>query len=101
VEPALAEAMLAYGAEHAHRWLKVLDEHMLGGRDFVCGDEITVADYLGASFVTLGEIADFDLAAYPNILAWLGRMRGRAQWAPTYAMFYGMAAMIRGAKQAA
>ncbi len=96
-----AQGMMAYGKDHSARWLKVLNQHMLGERPFVCGEAITVADYLGASFVTLGQIADFDLSAYPNIEAWLGRMQALAHWPATYAAFGGLVAMLRAPAQAA
>jgi glutathione S-transferase len=95
LDPVLSQGILAYGEAHAPRWLKVLDQHMLGGRDFVAGDHISLADYLGASFVTLGEIAAFDLSPYPNIQAWVARMKARPHWHQTYAAFYGLVAAIR------
>ena len=95
LDPVIAQGVMAYGEEHCVRWLKVLDEHMLAGRKFVCGDEITLADYLGASFVTLGEVAAFDLSPYPNITAWLARMEARPAWAATYAGFRGLVAFLR------
>jgi len=101
LDPQIGRSLLAYGAEHAGRWLKVLDRHMLGDRAFVCGDEISLADYLGASFVTLGEIVDFDLSAYPNVGRWLARMQALPGWAGTFSAFYGLAAAIRGQAQAA
>ncbi|MGZ6040196.1 MAG: glutathione S-transferase family protein [Phenylobacterium sp.] len=101
LDPQIGRMLLAYGAEHAGRWLTILDRHMLGQRPFVCGDEISIADYLGASFVTLGEIVDFDLSAYPNVQRWLGRMQALHHWPATYAAFYGLASAIRGQAQAA
>lgn len=99
LDPVLAQGLMAYGEEHAVRWLKVLDEHMLGGRDFVCGDEISLADYLGISFVTLGELAAFDLSPYPNIEAWVARMRARPAFERTWAGFNGLVSFIRAQAQ--
>ncbi|MGB3810688.1 MAG: glutathione S-transferase family protein [Parvibaculum sp.] len=79
------------GTHYSERYLNVLDRHMLNGRPFVCGDEITVADYLGATYVGLGAYIDFDFSRYPNIAAWLGRMRAREGWEPAYAAFNGFA----------
>lgn len=95
IDEVLAQGLIAYGEEHAHRWLKVLDEHMLGERPYVCGDQITLADYAGSAFVTLGEASAFDLSAYPNITAWIGRMKARPHWDAVYAGFYGMVSAIR------
>jgi glutathione S-transferase len=93
--PELLGMMAEYGREHAGRWLKVLDEQMLGARPYVCGQEISLADYLGASFVLLGQFVDFDLSPYPNINAWLERMQARPTWEATYAGFHGLVAAIR------
>jgi len=101
LDPQIGQALMAYGAEHAVRWLKLLDERMLGGRPYVCGDEISIADYLGGSFVTLGEIAAFDLSPYPNITAWLERLRAGPNWNATYANFGGLVSMVRGMAMAA
>jgi glutathione S-transferase len=95
LDPVLAEGLMAYGEEKAPRWLKVLDQHMLAGKSYVCGDEISLADYLGASFVTLGEIAAFDLSPYPNIEAWVARMKARRHWDGAYAGFYGLVSALR------
>ncbi len=95
VDPMLAQAMVAFGEEHAPRWLKVLDEHMLAGREFVCGETITLADYAGASFVTLGEAAAFDLSPYPNITGWVARMKARKNWDAVYAGFNGMVSAMQ------
>ena len=102
VDPELASAMTAFGAEHAPRWLAVLDQHMLGDRPFVCGAEISLADYLGAAFVTLGEAIDFDLSPYPNVQRWIARMKKLPSWDETYAGFNGfVSALQAGQAQAA
>lgn len=96
LDPVIAQGLMTYGESHCVRWLKVLDEVMLKDRKFLCGDDITLADYLGAAYVTLGEIAAFDLSPYPNIEAWVARMKARSHWDKTYAGFYGMVAVLRG-----
>jgi glutathione S-transferase len=87
--------LMAYGREHAPRWLKVLDQSMLADRPYVCGDHISLADYLGLSFVLLGGLANYDFAPYPNIQAWIARMRARPSYVPTYAAFDTMVAFMR------
>ena len=101
LSPELSQAIMAYGREHAPRWLKVLDQHMLAGHDYVCGDRVSLADYIGLSFVLLGGLADFDFTPYPNIEAWIARMQARPSYAATYGPFNQMVAMIRGQQQAA
>ncbi|MGA0606105.1 glutathione S-transferase family protein [Phenylobacterium sp. VNQ135] len=89
------QRLKAYGAKHAPRWLTVLDRHTLGDRAYVCGDEITLADYLGVSYVLLGEIAGFDFTPYPNIQAWIARMQARPHFGDVFERFVGMAAFFR------
>jgi glutathione S-transferase len=101
MEPELSQALMAYGRAHAPRWLTVLDRHMLEGKPFVGGDEITLADYLALSQVLLGELADFDFAPYPNIERWLQTMQARPAFAATYAAFFGMVGFFKGQRQAA
>ena len=89
------QGLAACGEEQANRWLKVLDAQMLGGRPYVCGHQVTLADYPGAAFVTLGEAVAFDLSAYPNVLAWIDRMKSRPSWDGVYAGFNGMLSALR------
>jgi glutathione S-transferase len=99
--PEMKAAMIAFGREHAPRWLKVLDQHMLAGGPYICGETITIADYLGLSFVRLGALADYDFSAYPNITAWLARMTARPAYAPTYAAFETLAVFVTSQTRAA
>jgi glutathione S-transferase len=87
--------LMAYGREHCPRWLRVLDRWMLAGQPYVCGDQVTLADYLGLSFVLLGGLANYDFSPYPNIQAWVARMQARPSYVPTYAAFDTMVAFTR------
>jgi glutathione S-transferase len=60
-------------------WLRDLDAD-IGGHDFLCGDRITIADYLGAAYVCAGEALGCCLNAYPNIDRWLVKMRRLKSW---------------------
>jgi glutathione S-transferase len=101
IDRALAQAMMAFGREHCGRWLTILDQQMLGDRPFVCGETISLADYLGASFVMLRELVDYDLSPYPNVQRWLANLETRPHWDATYAGFYGLVAAIHGPAQRA
>lgn len=82
------------GREAFTRLFGILDAR-LAGQAFVCGDELTLADYLGAVHLGMGELIDFDFAPWPNIAAWLDRMKARPSWGEVHAAFYGLAAMLR------
>ncbi len=80
---------LAWSRAKARHWLEILDRYLLGGKTrFVCGDTITLADFMGACFVTLGDVIRLDFSAYPNIARWLGDMKALPYWNSTQEVFY-------------
>lgn len=90
-------ATLAWAKERAAAWMQVLDSHMLGsGNAYLCGAEITIADYYAAPFVALAEAVGSDLAAYPNVKRWLGRMKQLKSWAKVNEVISGYAASLKG-----
>jgi glutathione S-transferase len=86
---------VAWSLERAKNWMKVLDEKLLGPKKtYLCGEQITIADYYGASFVHLAEVVGSDLSAYPNVKAWLDRMKKRPTWDKVYAAINGFASQL-------
>lgn len=82
-------ATLAWGREKSRNWLTILDRNLLGPRNtFVCGDSITLADYLGAAFLTVGEVIRLDYSPWPNVKRWLDRMKARPSWSKVNEGFY-------------
>ena len=82
-------AVIAAGRERAKKWLNVLDAHILGAKNrFVCGNEVSIADYLGAAMVTVAEVVRLDFAAYPNIRRWTGNVKALPGWAKANEGFY-------------
>ncbi len=76
---------VAWGQERARNWMRVLDQKLLGpDKAYLCGNELTIADYYGASFVHLSEVVGSDLSAYPNVRRWLDRMKARSSWNKVY-----------------
>jgi glutathione S-transferase len=73
-------AQLEWARERAQKWLKVLNDHILGSRSYLCGDAITIADYFAVSYVALAELTGSDFSAFPNVKAWLGRMKALKAW---------------------
>jgi glutathione S-transferase len=84
--------MEAKGLEKVRHRLGVLNDHMIGDNDFVCGPNITLADYFGLPVLTLGELVDFDLSPWPNVQRWVANMKSRPGWAPVDVAFQGMKA---------
>lgn len=82
-------AIVSAGRERTKKWLGTLDAHIIGpAHAYVCGNEISIADYFGAAMVTAGEVIRLDYSAYPNILRWLGRVKARPSWAKVNEGFY-------------
>lgn len=80
---------LDWARRNAVRWLDVLNEHWLGGDNrYVCGERITIADYLGIAQVTVGEAAHVDYSRWPNVARWIARMKDRPTWARVNEAFY-------------
>jgi glutathione S-transferase len=88
-DDAVQAGTIAYGREKALGWLKILDQSLIGPRNkFLCGDSITIADYLGAIMVIGGESIGADYSAYPNIRRWLDQMKALRSWQSVNAVFY-------------
>lgn len=81
-------AVLAWGRERARQWLDILDASLLGSHAFVCGDALTIADFLGAAYLTLGEVVRLDYSRWRNVSRWLAAMKARPSWAKVNEGFY-------------
>lgn len=70
--------------ENFHRFAAVLNEH-LAGRDYILGDDVTVADFAvgAASALALHPQSQVPLDAYPNVKAWYLRLESLPSWQST------------------
>jgi glutathione S-transferase len=93
--PATQADVLARAAQRAAKWLRILDTCYLAEAGYLCGDEPTIADYLGACYVTLGDWIGYDLSPYPNVSRWLKAMRARPSWDATHGAFDALVAQMR------
>lgn len=87
--PGAADEHLARSRELAEAKLTVLNDHILGDRPFVCGARVSLADYFGLPLVALGELVDFDLSPWPQVQAWVERMKSRPAWPTVDTAFQG------------
>ena len=86
-----------WGKEQSKKWLKLLDSHWIGpNKNYLCGNQITIADYFGAGIVSLGEIIRVDFSAYPNVKRWLDNMKKLPSWTAVNKEFYGLAEALKG-----
>jgi len=89
-------ATLAWGKDKAKGWLKVLDENLIGPKNaYLCGNEITLADYFGAPILTAGELIRCDFTPYPNVTRWLANMKARPSWTTSNKAFYELAGSLK------
>jgi glutathione S-transferase len=80
---------LSWGKDKTTTWLNVLDADLIGPRNaFLCGNDITLADYLGSMMVVGGEAIRCQFEAYPNICRWLGNMKKLKSWSKVNEAFY-------------
>jgi glutathione S-transferase len=84
-------ATLEFGKENTKRWLKVLNDYWLGSKKtYLCGDQITIADYFAVCIVTLCEIIGVDFSPYPNVQRWLAAMKKLPSWGNVNEAFEGL-----------
>jgi glutathione S-transferase len=91
-------ATIAWGTERSRNWLTVLDKHWIGPKNnYVCGSQLTIADYFGVCLVTLGEIVRVDFSPYPNVQRWIGSMKKLESWARINEQLYSFANAVKDA----
>jgi glutathione S-transferase len=97
-EPEAAQsATVAWGKEKSAHWLQLLNDHWIGPQhDYVCGRQITLADYMGAEFVTLGELIGQKFDNYPNVARWIQTMKSLPSWGKVHEAFDGWVHSMQG-----
>jgi glutathione S-transferase len=94
---AVQSGTLDWGKQKTQAWLKILDRDLIGPSNaFLCGNKITLADYVGAEMIALGEVIGCRYAEFPNIERWLGRMKALKSWAKVHEAIDGFAASLKG-----
>jgi len=83
---------IEWGEIGARRWLQLLDQHWIGDKPYLCGNEISIADYFGSALVSLGELVGCGFDDYPNIRRWLGNMKQLKSWPQVNEVFENIAA---------
>ena len=92
-------ATIDWGKERAKAWMNVLDKHVLGtGNGYLCGGQLTIADYFGAPFVALGETLRCDYSGYPNVQRWLANMKQLKSWGKVNEVIDGFAGSLKDTK---
>ncbi len=90
------QATLAWAQKNCQRWLTDLNDHWIGDKPYLCGSEISIADYFGACLITLGELTRCDFNKYPNVARWLDNVKKLKSWGPVNEHLYGFAESLKG-----
>ena len=61
--------------------LKLMDDH-LASREWFVSEEVTLADICLFAYTHIAGDAEFDLKRYPNVLAWVERVKGHPRFLP-------------------
>jgi glutathione S-transferase len=94
---AAQQTTLEWGKTQSEFWLSVLDKHWLGkGNKYLCGNQITIADYFGGEMVGLGDVIGVKLGKYPNVTKWMNTMRALPSWKSVNDVFAGFVDAVKG-----
>jgi glutathione S-transferase len=91
-------ATVEWGREKSEQWLQVLNDNVLGSNKYLCGDQITIADYFGAEILSAGDLIGVSFKRYPNVDRWLRTMHALPSWKATNEVADGFAASLREKK---
>jgi glutathione S-transferase len=80
--------VLAEFRKRAESAWAVLDAH-LHGRRYVAAERLTIADVSLCGYLFFDDEIGVDWAAYPNLAAWLARLRGEPRWVHPYQLLPG------------
>ncbi len=98
--PGAAQAQtIALHEPRAARRLKALDA-WIGSKSFICGNEITIADFFGSGIVSAGELIGFDLRPWPSVTRWMNTMKALPTWDEVHAGFYGWRSAVEAQNKA-
>lgn len=95
-EAGVQESTVAWGKSKCEQYLAVLDASGIGDRRFLCGDELSIADFLAAEHFNLATHIGSSYAKYPNIARWLDTMRALPSWKAVHAAVDGWGASLAG-----
>ncbi len=90
------KATIDWGKEKSKFWLQVLNDNIIGANKYLCGNEITIADYFGYAILQVGDLIRCNMSAYPNVKRWLDTMKARPGTAKVYEVIHGFAEQMKG-----
>src|SRR5260221_7603117 len=88
-------ATVNWGKDNAQRWLQVLNDHILGKKKYLCGNDITIADYFGGAIIQVGEVIRCNFRPYPNIARWLDTIKSQPSYPKVYQAVHDFPASLK------
>ena len=82
------ESVINFLLGRAKMAMKVLDEH-LEKRNFVVGDQLTIADLSIAGYLFFTDEFKFDMAPFPNVIRWKENLSAFKNWKHPYDLMPG------------
>lgn len=93
---AVQAGTLEWGKQKTQAWLRVLNDSLIGpDKEFLCGNQITLADYMGAEMIGMGTLIGCSYEAYPNVQRWMGNMMALEHWAKVHEVVDGFAGSLK------
>lgn len=90
------KATLEWAQERVRNWLQILNDYWIGPKkQYLVGDQPTIADYFGVALLTLGEVVRCDFSKYPNVQRWLNNMKNLSSWPKVNEAFYGLVESVK------
>jgi glutathione S-transferase len=90
---------IALHEPRAAKRLTALDT-WIGNKPFICGNEITIADFFGSGIVSAGELVNYDLRPFANVTRWMNTMKSLVTWDEVHAGFYGWCSAVEAQNKA-
>jgi len=89
--------VLGRGQTRSRKSLSVMNDAMLGeNNSFLCGEFLSLADYLASGIISLGELTGCDFSPWPNVKHWYRRMEAMPNWQTANSPLYDWAKHTKG-----
>lgn len=96
-DPTAQSLALAAGQSGSRKLLGIMNDHMLGTNNrWLCGDNLTIADYFASGILSLGELTCCDFSPWSNVQRWYKGMQDLPNWKSANAALYVWANYTKG-----
>tara|TARA_Y100000991_G_scaffold209322_1_gene189262 strand:+ start:1140 stop:1778 length:639 start_codon:yes stop_codon:yes gene_type:complete len=82
------QSVIDFLLSRASASLKILNNHLVD-REFVVGDNVSIADLSIAGYIFFTEEFDFDMSPFPNVISWRNRISKLRNWQHPYDLMPG------------